>query len=177
MSNSNPGPSRTRTSTEFRFESRYDSLKFWTSAWLPVLIGMILIAIESTEIFGANHTSGPLRRLWQALFGAVTDPRWDVIHHLIRKCGHFFAYGFIGLAWLRAWWMTLPKSHFFIDAALALLGTALIASCDEIHQTFLPNRTGSAWDVLLDCSGALVLELIVYLFARTFRPKRLARAA
>ena len=83
----------------------------------------------------------------------------------------------LGLAWLRAWWMTLPKSQFFTDAGLALLGTALIASCDEIHQTFLPNRTGSAWDVLLHCTGALVLELLVYLFVRTFRPKRLAHAA
>ena len=168
MSSSQRGISRT--------ESQTGGLLFWISAWLPVLIGVVIIAIESTETFGANHTSGPLRRVWEALFGAVTDPRWEVIHHILRKCGHFFAYGFIGLAWLRAWWMTLPKSQFFTDAALALLGTAFIASCDEIHQTFLPNRTGTVWDVLLDCSGALVLELIVYLFARSFRPKRLSRA-
>jgi VanZ family protein len=157
--------------------SEFETLKFWTSAWLPVFIGIVIIAIESTETFGSNHTSAPLRRLWEAIFGVVTDPRWEIIHHTLRKCGHFFAYGFIGLAWLRAWWMTLPKSQFFTDAGLALLGTALIASCDEIHQTFLPNRTGSAWDVLLDCTGALVLELLVYLFVRTFRPKRLAHAA
>jgi VanZ family protein len=160
-----------------RGASGFEAFKFWTSAWLPVLIGIVVIAIESTETFGSNHTSGPLRRLWEALFGAVTEPRWDVIHHIIRKCGHFFAYGFIGLAWLRAWWMTLPKSHFFTDAALALFGTALIASCDEFHQSFLPNRTASVYDVLLDCSGALVLELLVYLFVRAFRPKRLAHAA
>jgi VanZ family protein len=177
MSNSKPGLLRVRTATGFRFESRSKALKYWTSVWLPVVIGMILIAIESTEAFGANHTSEPLRRVWEALFGAVTNPDWDVIHHIIRKCGHFFAYGFIGLAWLRAWWLTLPNSRFFMDAGLALLGTCLIATCDEFHQTFLPNRTGSAWDVLLDCSGALVLELIVYLFVRTFHPKHLARAA
>ncbi len=169
MSSSERGSSGTKS------ENR--DIKFWISTWLPVLIGIAIIAVESTETFGANHTSGPLRRLWEALFGAVTDPRWEVIHHILRKCGHFFAYGFIGLAWLRAWWMTLPKSKFLTDAALALLGTALIASCDEIHQTFLPNRTGTFSDVLLDCSGALVLELIVYLFARSFRPKHLARAA
>jgi VanZ family protein len=173
MSNSEGGPYRTRTRTEPRIEG----LKFWISAWLPVLIGVVVIAIESTETFGSNHTSGPLRRLWEALFGAVTESRWELIHHILRKCGHFFAYGFIGLAWLRAWWMTLPKSRFFIDAALALLGTALIASCDEFHQSFLPNRTASVYDVLLDCSGALALELIVYLFVRAFRPKHLARAA
>ena len=164
-------------SNSSRRRSGFESLKFWISAWLPVLIGIVVIGIESTEAFGSNHTSGPLRRLWEALFGAVSEPRWELIHHLIRKCGHFFAYGFIGLAWLRAWWMTLPKSQFFTDACLALLGTALIASCDEFHQSFLPNRTASVYDVLIDCSGALVLELIVYLFVRAFRPKRLARAA
>jgi VanZ family protein len=72
--------------------------------------------------------------------------------------------------------MTLPHSHFPEDAFLALLGTSLIASLDEYHQTFLPNRTGSIWDVLLDCCGALTLQLIVYLYLRIFRPKQLARA-
>jgi hypothetical protein len=31
--------------------------------------------------------------------------------------------------------------------------------------------------VLLDCSGALTLQVLVYVFMRVFRPKRLARAA
>ena len=56
------------------------------------------------------------------------------------------------------------------------MGTALVASCDEWHQTYLPNRTGTPWDVLLDCTGAITLQLIVYIFMRTFKPKRLARA-
>ena len=53
------------------------------------------------------------------------------------------------------------------------LGTALVASWDEWHQTFLPNRTGSPWDVLLDCCGALVMLLIVYVFLRVHRPRLL----
>jgi VanZ family protein len=133
--------------------------------------------IESTEQFGSDHTSGPLRRIFEALFGHVADGRWEIIHHLIRKSGHFLGYGLIGLAWLRAWWMTLPHSQFLQDAFLALLGTALVASCDEWHQTYLPNRTGTPWDVMLDCTGAIALQLIVYLFMRTLKPKRLARAA
>jgi VanZ family protein len=53
----------------------------------------------------------------------------------------------------------------------------VVASCDEWHQTFLPNRTGTPWDVLLDCTGAIALQLIVYVSMRIFKPKRLARAA
>jgi len=157
--------------------NRRRGLWFWIYVWLPVALGIAVIVIESTEAFGSNHTSGPLRRIFEALFGHVPTVRWELIHHYIRKTGHFLGYGFIGLAWLRAWWFTLPRSRFLLDAILALLGTALVASCDEWHQTFLPNRTGSPWDVLLDCCGAITLQLIVYIFMRTFKPKRLARAA
>jgi VanZ family protein len=152
-------------------------LWYWIKVWLPVAAGIAVIVVESTAAFGADHTSGPLRRIWEAIFGSVSDPSWDDIHHYIRKTGHFIGYGFIGLAWLRAWWMTLPKSQFLLDAFLALLGTAMVASCDEWHQSFLPNRTSSVWDVLLDCTGAIVLQTIVYILMRSFKPKQLARAA
>jgi VanZ family protein len=152
-------------------------IRYWVNAWWPVLLGIAIIAAESTEFMGADHTSGPLRWLFQSIFGPVSDANWDFLHHVIRKSGHFFGYGFIGLAWLRAWWMTLPHSRFIQDALLALLGTAIVASADEFHQTYLPNRTGSPWDVLLDCCGALVLQVAVYGFMRLVRPKKLARAA
>jgi VanZ family protein len=156
--------------------SRRDS-RFWISAWLPVVIGISVILVESTEMMGAEYTSGPLRKLFEAIFGAVGDSSWELLHHYIRKSGHFIGYGLIGLAWLRAWWMTLPHSRFLPDAFLALLGTALVASADEYHQSFLPNRTASPWDVLLDCCGAITLQLLVYILMRIIRPKRLARAA
>ena len=156
--------------------SSRQGLKFWVNAWLPVLIGIGVIILESTTWLGANHTSHPLRWLWEHLFGPVSFTRWELIHHHIRKCGHFFGYGFIGVAWLRAWWMTLPHSHFLEDTFLSLLGTSLVASLDELHQSYLPNRTGSPWDVLIDCSGALTLQLVIYIYLRLARPKRLARA-
>jgi len=152
-------------------------LWFWVYVWFPVLLGIGVIAIESQEFMGADHTSGPLRALFQFIFGPIGDARWDLVHHYIRKSGHFVGYGLIGLAWLRAWWFTLPHSRFLPDALLALLGTALIASCDEWHQSYLPNRTGTPKDVLLDCTGAIVLQLIVYALMRTIKPKRLAREA
>ena len=150
--------------------------RFWIKAWWPVAVGLCIIAIESTEAFGADHTSGPLRLIFQAIFGHVSNVEWENIHHLIRKSGHFIGYGLLGLTWLRAWWMTLPRSVFLQDTALALLGTAMTASADEYHQSFLPNRTSSPWDVLIDCCGALAMQLLVYVCMRIFRPKRLERA-
>jgi VanZ family protein len=51
-----------------------------------------------------------------------------------------------------------------------------VASLDEWHQSFLPNRTSSPWDVLLDCSGALAMLLIAYISAHIFRRRLSMRA-
>jgi len=154
--------------------SRRRGARYWVSAWWPVAVAIAVIACESTEYFGADHTSAVLRPIWQFFFGPVSDARWDAIHHLIRKTGHFVGYGMVGLTWLRAWWMTLRHWRFQSEAALALMATAAVASCDEWHQTLLPNRTGTPWDVLLDCCGAVVTMLVVYIFVRIFRPTKLA---
>ncbi len=144
-------------------------LSFWASAWWPVVVGIAVIAVESTKYFGADRTSHPLRVLFQALFGPVGDARWQVIHHYIRKSGHFLGYGGLGLIWLRAWRMSLPRLQLLPGAVLALASTALVAGWDEWHQTFLPNRTGTPWDVLLDCCGALFMQWIAYLYLRSRR--------
>jgi VanZ family protein len=141
-------------------------LKFWISAWWPVIASTAVIVTESTELFGANHTSGPLRWIFQHLFGPVSDPRWEFIHHLIRKSGHFLGYGIVGLTWLRAWRRSLPATQTLAHASLALLSTALVATGDEWHQSFLPNRTASPWDVLLDCCGAIVMLSIAFVATR-----------
>ena len=62
---------------------------FWIRAWLPVVVAIGVIVMESSSYFGADHTSGPLRWIWQHLFGPVSDERWDIFHHFIRKTGHF----------------------------------------------------------------------------------------
>lgn len=138
-------------------------------AWWPVVVGIAVIVLESTPWGGADHTSGPLRWVYEHLFGAVGDDSWDAIHHYIRKTGHFVGYGLLCLMWLRAWWLSFPRFGYLRDAALAILGTAVIASGDEFHQRFLPNRGSSPWDVLLDCCGAAFMTLIVWAILRVFR--------
>lgn len=151
--------------------SRRRSAGYWIRAWSPVVAAVCVIVIESTAAFGADHTSGPLRWIWEHLFGRVSDTRWALLHHHLRKTGHFLGYGIMGLLWLRAWWMSLPRAAFLLDSLLALAGTAIVASLDEFHQSFLPNRTGISSDVLLDCSGAAVLVLL-YLLLRSLKPTR-----
>lgn len=142
------------------------------NAWLPVVLCVLVIATESTAAFGADHTSGPLQHFLESLLHRrFTQPQWWRLHIIIRKCGHFLGYGILSLAWLRAFRMTLPpafdpRRRLINCHVQAMLGTLFIACCDEFHQTFLPNRSGSVWDVLVDCSGAALLQLLAWLWLR-----------
>jgi VanZ family protein len=126
---------------------------------------------------GADRTSGPLRLIYEAIFGPVRAAQWEIIHGLVRKSGHFLGYGAIALAWFRAWWMTLSHKRFIQNAALAFLGTAAMASVDEFHQTLLHNRTGSPRDVLLDCCGASAMLLTAYLLMLLYGRRKQTHAA
>jgi VanZ family protein len=151
---------------------RWGSLSNLASAWIPVLVCILVISMESTVYFGADHTSGPLQRFFEFLLHRhFTGPQWWRLHLIIRKWGHFTGYGILSIAWFRAFWMTWPlgdgvKRSRITLHSLAMLGTLLVASGDEFHQTFLPNRTGSIWDVLLDCCGGLLMQLLVWLWMR-----------
>jgi VanZ family protein len=150
---------------------------YWVRAWWPVAVGIGVIVLESTPYLGADHTTGPFRWIWQHIFGPVPDARWEIVHHYIRKTGHFLGYGTMGLLWLRAWKMSLARTGFLLAALLAFVGTAIVASADEFHQSFLDNRTGIPSDVLLDCCGALVLLLLACFVLRIAAPRRRSAAA
>ena len=46
----------------------------------------------------------------------------------------------------------------------AFLVGAVYAASDEVHQIFIPGRSGEGKDVLLDCVGVLLGILILSLF-------------
>ncbi len=146
------------------------------STWLPVAVMLVIIVRESTPMFSAEATSPWMRAIYQAVWGHVADWQWPPILHTIRKSGHFIGYGTLGLTWLRAWliqWMQwLRRRSAWVwrsyCVVMAMACTAAVASLDELHQSFLPSRTGVPADVLLDCTGAATMIL----FCATFWVRR-----
>ena len=137
-------------------------------AWLPVFACLIVFALESTTWGGADHTSAPLRRIAELFFGFDQFAYWDSIHLAIRKTGHFMGYGIFSLVCFRAFRILQRQparrlGDRLTAHGLAIAATFLVASADEFHQTFLPNRYGSFSDVLLDTSGAVTLGLLLFL--------------
>jgi VanZ family protein len=148
------------------------------SVWLPVALAVAVIATESTDTFSAQHTSSWLRPILERIAGRFTDSGWDSFHHYLRKSGHFIGYGAVAFTFLRAWLHTLARrgrtglqSWRLESSLLAILSTAVVATCDEIHQTFIPSRTGTPVDVLLDTAGATTLCLLVWLVCWARRTK------
>jgi VanZ family protein len=135
--------------------------------WIPALIGIAVIVGESTATMSAENTSRWLLPFWVKLFGPIGPDRWAVIHHYIRKTGHFVGYGMVSLGFFDSWRVTLERRwtewrvRFRNVAGLALLSTLLLAIWDEWHQSFLPGRTSSPRDVALDFCGAVAAQLIL----------------
>jgi hypothetical protein len=57
-------------------------------------------------------------------------------------------------------------------AAWAWLFVTLYAASDEFHQHFVPGRTASVWDVLLDSTAAAVVLLVVPYVASHIRRQK-----
>lgn len=135
--------------------------------WIPAVIGIAVILGESTATMSAENTSRWLLPLWLKLFGPISPERWALIHHYIRKTGHFVGYGAVSLGFFDAWRTTLEERwrewrvRFWRAAGLALLCTLLLASWDEWHQSFIPGRTSSIHDVGIDFCGALTAQLLL----------------
>jgi VanZ family protein len=146
-------------------------------AWLPVLFGLTVIFFESTRTMSGANTGRWLLELCHSLWGQTDDAPVAVANIVLRKFGHFCGYGILSLLFRRAWYWSLrrswqgPRSRLpFSAAALAVLCTCVVSCLDEWHQSFLPGRTSSIYDVLLDTAGAIVFtRAFMFVMARRRR--------
>lgn len=137
-------------------------------AWIAAILWLIVIAIESTSYLSSSNTSRILYPVFHFLFG-LNLPAFEVWNGYIRKTGHVFGYGLLCILLFRAWRSTLrtpgAPTWTLRWASIAVFGTALVASLDEWHQTFLPSRTGRWQDVALDTSAGIAAQILLFLLA------------
>jgi len=120
-------------------------------SWGPVVIWATIIFWFSTESFAASETSRFLGPTLSWLFPDLSPDRFATIHISIRKLGHWSEYFIFALLVFRA----LPHGPVGSRGAYATAISLLYAISDEIHQAFIPGRTASFNDVLLDLCGAV----------------------
>lgn len=141
--------------------------------WLPVLIWMVVIFGASADSRSSEHSSRMVKPLLRWLFPHMSEAEIEGIHHLFRKCCHLVAYAVLGLLVFRA--LGFSRNELPAWSWPRVGGTLLIvflfASSDEFHQRFVPTRTSSFLDVLIDTAGGAIGLLVAWLYHRWQRPK------
>jgi VanZ family protein len=95
------------------------------------------------------------------LFPNTSAETLATIHFITRKIAHFTEYAILGFLAARAFrTSTRPAIYtrwFLISATLVVV----YALMDEYHQSFVPSRTASIFDSLIDMAGGLTALLVV----------------
>jgi VanZ family protein len=158
------------------------SLRSLIHNWWMVVVWLGVIRMESTDMASAHNTSFVLYKVLSAVAPHVRYESVELLNAILRKTGHFLGYGILSALvffalrntnrdrlrpllrrpwgiYLRDWW----RREWVV---IAILFTIVTAACDEIHQTFIPSRTGRWQDVVIDSCGAAVIQVVVYLLTK-----------
>ena len=134
--------------------------------WLPVAAWMTFIFLGSTGGLASEQTSRFLIPFLKWLLPGAAPETLHQVHVFSRKCAHLAEYALLSTLLWRALHHSIRRQTAawrWDVAGWALLGAALYAVSDEIHQSFVPSRQGSVRDVLLDSTGAALGLLLVWL--------------
>ena len=126
-------------------------------AMTPIVI-LILTGWLISYFSSAHGGSTPMVDWVMQTFGWNRDESETAIL-VVRKSIHFTFYGSIAITAFATPLKNGGAKH--IGVIAALLTTLAYATFDEVRQSTQPDRTGSAWDVLLDMTGGSVALVIV----------------
>ena len=129
--------------------------------YLPLIAWLVFISFASSDEFNAGNTSrivGPLI-LW--LFPNTSQETLAVVHFVTRKLAHFTEYAILGFLAARAFRASprpaISRRWFWICLGLVVVYALL----DEYHQSFVPSRTASIVDSLIDTAGGLTALILI----------------
>jgi VanZ family protein len=139
--------------------------------WLPPIAWAAIIFGFSGGPFSGQKTGGIVEPLLRFFFPWLSDTAIYVIHISIRKLGHLSEYFILGLLVMRS---LLQQSRAKLSrrhAVLAIALTSVYAISDELHQAWVPDRSASILDVLIDAIGAIGGIFWLYLRNRDTSPR------
>lgn len=136
--------------------------------FVPLILWIGLTFYFSTGNASMAKTSRFLRPLLETFFS--NEETIHLANIIIRKTAHVVNYGMLAL-WGAFAFLGAPiewlRKHWFWTAFGVVV---VVATIDEINQSFDPSRIGSATDVMLDCIGAIialsVIKIALSAFAR-----------
>lgn len=146
-------------------------------AWTAVILWMTLIFYLSHQpaTVSGQLSTGISEVLIKAMERIVPYVGLDikVFEHMLRKSVHFIAYLVLGVLTFNA--LRRSGVYGYKGAFLALGICVLYAISDEVHQLFIPGRSGEVMDVLIDIAGASV-GIILYILVGKLMPRLLYKS-
>lgn len=121
----------------------------------------------STDNFSSTNTTPVFGSLLTSLVPDIPAEQIELFHLLIRKLGHWSEYFILAVLVLRA----LISSNLGWRPIVTAAFVFLYASSDEWHQSFVPSRSASFADVLLDTFGGICGVLLMFLRNQCARSK------
>jgi VanZ family protein len=147
-------------------------------AWLPVIVWGMLMVAGSTDLLSGEQTSRFITPFLLWLDPHMSYRTIEMVHILIRKMGHIIEYAVLAILLWRAFRRgTHGQVNLSILFMIVSVACSLFAIGDEWHQSFVPSRTPSARDVLIDLAGALIGIAIYSAFTRRKPAAAFARIA
>jgi VanZ family protein len=134
--------------------------------WLPLIIWLVVIFIDSTDLMSAKHTSQFIVPFLRWLKPDISPEALTSIHFMIRKFAHLSEYAILALLLLRASLRITNFKNKAILYASVWVGCFIVAVLDEFHQTFVASRSASIVDVIIDSAGAILGLLVGTALAR-----------
>ena len=143
--------------------------RFWRYG--PVLAWACFVLFASSSNFSASNTSRIIRPLLVWLVPDISEAALAQAHFLVRKAAHLTEYALLALLAARAFRTSsrLALARHWRLAAFALV--ASVALVDEYHQSFVPTRTGTIYDSLLDMAGGATALICASLWLAARRGK------
>ena len=137
--------------------------------WLPVIVWLFVISAASGDKKSFQHSSRLIGPVVQWLFPEMPQEQVEEVVFYVRKGAHMAEFGVLALLCWRALRKTRhgePRSWSWPDARNSWLLVLVFAVADELHQTFVPTRQGSPWDVAIDCGGGALALWLLWLLGR-----------
>lgn len=132
--------------------------------YAPLILWIGVIAFMSSGQASMSETSRFIRPLLQFLFPNYPEETLQIYHGYIRKMAHLTEYAILAFWAARVFWHSsrplLQQNWFIFSIGLV----ALVATVDETNQSFNSARTGSLYDVLIDCCGGLIMLIFLVAF-------------
>ena len=139
------------------------SARNFVTNWVPVVAWMLLIFAGSTDVLSTEHTSRFIVPFLRWRDPHISFAMIATINLVQRKLGHLTEYGVLAALLWRALRATLRSTSSFRISGLVLVASAFFAVSDEVHQSFVPTRTASENDVLIDICGAILAVAICWI--------------